>query len=303
MKKKLQYKFNYIEKCNMCGSSTSKHKILGKRLNQPQGKNPRNKQGITTTVCKCTACDLIYANPQPIPFDIQDHYGIPPEIYWTKEYNVIHDNYHLPEIKILKKLIDFKEGMKSLDIGAGVGKLMVALSRVGFDAYGIEPSISFYEKAIELNKISINKLKLAMIENADYPENYFDHISFATVLEHVYDPSDSIIRAMKWLKPNGIMYIEIPSSAWLVSKIINLYYFVTGTDYVGNISPMHAPFHLYEFGLNSFKEHSKSNNYEIAHHEYYVCDTYMPKIVDYIIKPYMKRTNKGMILSVWLRKK
>ena len=34
----------------MCGSSTDLHKILGKRLNESQGKNPKNKVGITTTV-------------------------------------------------------------------------------------------------------------------------------------------------------------------------------------------------------------------------------------------------------------
>ena len=30
-----------------------------------------------------------------------------------------------------------------------------------------------------------------------------------------------------------------------------------GTNYVTNISPMHSPFHLYEFGLKSFEELGK----------------------------------------------
>jgi hypothetical protein len=66
---------------------------------------------------------------------------------------------------------------------------------------------------------------------------------------------------------------------------------------------MHDPFHLHEFTLKSFEELAKKNNYEIVFHQYYVCKTYMPKVVDYFLKPYLNRTNKGMQLCVWLRKK
>ncbi|MBK8291298.1 MAG: hypothetical protein IPK96_10505 [Flammeovirgaceae bacterium] len=83
-----KYTFNYLKRCNMCGSDTTTHTILGKRLNQSQGKKPRNKIGITTTVLKCKDCGLIYSNPQPIPNNLQDHYGIPPEDYWKDEYFV-----------------------------------------------------------------------------------------------------------------------------------------------------------------------------------------------------------------------
>ena len=105
----------------MCGADTSTHKVLGKRLNKSQGKNPKRKLGITTTVCECTNCGLIYSNPQPIPFDIQDHYGVFPEEYWKESYFELNDNYFQGEISRLKQLMDFNPGMKSLDIGAGLG--------------------------------------------------------------------------------------------------------------------------------------------------------------------------------------
>ena len=246
-KQRLRYTFNYIDTCNMCGSPTSEHKILGKRLNQSQGKNPRNKTGITTTVAKCSNCGLIYSNPQPIPYNLQDHYGILPEAYWTPEYFTVTESYFKAEIKKAKELVVFKEGMKSLDIGAGLGKAMLALSDAGFDAYGFEASEQFFERAVSQMGISRNKLALGMMESVNYPDNHFDFITFGAVLEHLYDPSDSILKALKWLKPNGIIHIEVPSSAWFVSKMLNLFYKMTGTDYVSNISPMHEPYHLYEF--------------------------------------------------------
>lgn len=287
----------------MCGSDSHKAKILGKRLNRSQGKDPKNKTGITTTVVKCNNCGLIYSNPQPVPFDLQDHYGVPPEDYWKPNYFTIDENYFKGEIERLKKLIDFKPGMRSLDIGAGLGKAMIALEKTGFDVYGFEPSQQFYERAISKMNIDPKKLQLGMIENVNYPDSYFDFISFGAVLEHLYDPSASIQKALKWLKPNGIIHIEIPSSGWLINKLVNAFYKIKRSDYVANISPMHDPYHLYEFGLKSFKEHAKKNGYEIALYEYYVCQTYMPKIADFFLKPYMKQTNTGMQLCVWLRKK
>ena len=298
----MKYTFVDVVKCNMCGSSTSTQLVLGKRLNQSQGKKPKKKTGVSTTVCKCSSCGLIYANPLPIPDNIQDHYGMPPESYWTEEYFTVNPNYFQGEIARLKQLISYKPGLKSLDIGAGLGKQMKVLESIGFDTYGFEPSEPFYERAISKMGISPQKLRLGMVEELDYPEEYFDFISFGVVLEHVYNPSASLEKALRWLKPNGIIHIEVPSSEWLTNKIINWYYRLSLSDYVGNISPMHEPYHLYEFSLRSFQKNSEINGYKIAHQEYYVCQTFLPKAFDRIIKPIMQKTNTGMQLCVWLKK-
>ena len=50
MAQDLKYTFHFIETCNMCGSQTSAHQILGKRLNQSQGKNPKHKNNTASTV-------------------------------------------------------------------------------------------------------------------------------------------------------------------------------------------------------------------------------------------------------------
>jgi 2-polyprenyl-3-methyl-5-hydroxy-6-metoxy-1,4-benzoquinol methylase len=304
-KNELRYIFHPISECNMCGSLTSSNKVLGKRLNGSQGRKPETKIGVTVSIIQCAKCGLIYSTPQPRPFDIQDHYGIPPEDYWKRkdDYFKISDNYYKKEIGILKSLLNFKEGMKVLEIGAGLGKGMIMCERAGFEAYGLESSEPFYERAISQMKISPDRLQLTMVENADYAENQFDVINMLAVLEHFYDASDSVERALKWVKPGGLIYIEVPSSNWLIGRMLNAYYKLTGRDYVGNLSPMHEPFHLYEFSLKSFEENAKKLNYEIAFHEFYPCDTYMPKVLDSVLKSYMQRTDTGMQLVVVLRKK
>ena len=299
-----KYSFQHISNCNMCGDATEQHKILGKRLNKSQGLRPQKKTGLTISVCKCSNCGLIYSNPQPIPNNIQDHYGVPVESYWKEEYFKIDENYFIGEISILKTLIDTPKGLKVLDIGAGIGKCMIALENAGFDAYGLEPSVSFYQKAIDKMKISPDKLKLGKIEELEYPENYFDFITFSVVLEHLYDPSFCIQRALKWLKPGGIIHIEVPSSKYFMNKLYNAAYAIRGLDYVGNLSPMHTPFHLYEFGINSFILNSKKHNsgYTIPLHQYYSCETGLPNPFNYLLKKYMSLTVGSMQLCVWLKK-
>jgi len=287
----------------MCGSKTDSHKILGKRLNQSQGWHPRAKIGISTSVTRCTLCGLVYANPQPVPFTLQDHYGIPPAQYWAEIDSEIGNDYFKEELRQVRILLPFAPGARALDVGAGHGKVMVALQRAGFDTYGIEPSEPFHTWAIEKMKLTPARLKLAAIEDTDFPAQFFDFITFGAVLEHLYDPSAEIQRALKWLKTSGLIHIEVPSSDWLISKLANLFFRITGTDYVTNISPMHKPFHLYEFTLRSFVEHARQNNYEIASYRYYVCQTYVPRAFDVLLRPIMRWTNTGMQISVWLRKK
>lgn len=297
----MKYLFKYIQTCPFCGLTD--FKILGKRLNSSQGKRPTKKVGITTTIVKCKFCDLVFPNPLPIPENLQDHYGIPPEDYWKPEYFIIPDNYRSDLNVWMNSIQKIEVNAKILDIGAGIGKTMIAFEKYGYDTYGIEPSQPFYERAIREMGISPEKLKMDSVESCDFEEGTFDVIFFAAVLEHLYEPAMIINKIMKWLKPGGLVFIEVPSSKWLVNKIVNIYYKFRCSDYVANLSPMHPPYHLYEFSKKAFEIHAAKNNYEIADYRYPICQTFLPKILDPILKAYMKNTNTGMDLSIWLRKK
>lgn len=298
-----KYSFKEISVCEMCGDQTANHKVLGQRLNKSQGYRPKTKTGISVSIIKCTNCGLIYSNPQPIPFDLQDHYGTPPEEYWKEEYFVWQPTYFSSQIEEAKKLLDFKSGMKALDIGAGLGKAMLSMQSKDFDVYGLEPSIPFYERAISKMGIDKDKLKLGAIEDLDYEPEFFDFITFGAVFEHLYEPSICLEKALSWLKPNGIIHIEVPSSKWLLPKFMNFYFNLIGTNYVTNLSPMHTPFHLHEFDLKSFNKLSEKLNFKVENYRYDVCSIYyFPKIFHGLLRSYMKATNKGMQLTVYLRK-
>lgn len=287
----------------MCGDTTKNHKVLGQRLNQSQGTNPKSKTGISVSVVKCTNCDLIYSQPQPIPLDIQDHYGLPAEDYWKPHQFEYDSNYFAYELDIVKSLLPFKAGMKALDIGAGLGKCMISLSKAGFEAYGLEPSKPFYERALTKMNIPPQRLKLGMVEELDYEKEFFDFITYGAVFEHLYHPAKTLEKALHWLRPNGLIHIEVPSSKHTVAKLTNLYFKIRGTNYVTNLSPMHSPFHLYEFGLKSFEELGKKLGFTIEKHYYEVCEiNFIPKMLHPFFHKYMKKKDTGMQLMVYLRK-
>jgi SAM-dependent methyltransferase len=168
----------------------------------------------------------------------------------------------------------------------------------------MEPSKPFYERALSKMNISKERLQLGMLEDVDFPEGHFDFITFGAVLEHLYDPAASIKKALKWLKKDGLMHIEVPCSRFLFQKLVNVYNRIRGTRFVTNLSPMHTPFHLYEFDIRSFKELGLTTNFEIVKHQYFVCDVmFVPRLIKPLFTAFMKSTDTGMQLVVWLKKK
>jgi 2-polyprenyl-3-methyl-5-hydroxy-6-metoxy-1,4-benzoquinol methylase len=296
------YRFEPVLVCNMCGQPESGFLLLGRRLNRSQGAWPRSRTGVATSVCRCRRCGLIFSNPQPTPPTINVHYDVPPEQYLNNATPGIDDESFAEELAWLHRLEPIVPGMRSLDVGAGIGKAMAVMARRGFDAYGFEPSRTFYGHAIENTGLSQDKLSLATIETAEYPDQYFDFINFRAVLEHVYSPSASLARALRWLKPEGLILVEVPSARWLISRAANIFYRLSATDYVANLSPMHPPFHLYEFTVKSFVLHGAASGYVVADHRHQVCETYLPAVLRSIASMCMSATGTGMQLSVWLRK-
>lgn len=298
----MNYTFTDIPTCVMCGAGRDQHRVVGLRLNRSQGRSPRKAAGIAVSVKQCGSCGLLFSDPQPRPADLSDHYGVPAENYWKPQYFEHNPAYFAKEIAIAKRLIGFRPGMKALDIGAGAGKAMASLEKAGFDVYGIEPSGPFRDKAVQMMGISPDRLQLSALEDAQFEDGSFDFITFGAVLEHLYEPAASIERAMRWLRPGGVMQIEVPSADWLLSKLLNAYFRLRGVNYVTNISPMHAPFHMHEFTLRSFQRHASHAGYDVAHHEYYVCSLpHIPGVLHRPLRWWMERTDTGMQLCVWLR--
>ncbi len=298
------YTFQPQVRCNMCTAPVAESaETLGKRLGRRQGIRPRNRTGVTTTIQRCRSCGLVFSNPTPIPQDIGQHYDVPVESYWTRDLTVT-DAYFAPQIELFHKLWkqEGSDAAVALDIGAGVGRAMASLERAGFDVFGLEPSAPFREVAVSRNGIAPDRLSLATIEEAGYPDATFDFVTFGAVLEHLLDPAACLERALRWTRPGGLIHVEVPSSDWLMARMLDLAYRMQGLDYTTHLSPMHSPFHLYEFTMACFERHAGRAGYEIASHRRFVGDTYVPARLRRPLAKAMERSGTGMQLEVWLRR-
>jgi SAM-dependent methyltransferase len=297
------YEWRPLTECNMCGAGVARARTLGRRLGERQGWRPaRNAVGVSTTVQRCTRCGLVFANPMPIPVDVEHHYGIPAEDYWQQSALSPSKDYFAPQLRQFRRLYRRTGRLSALDVGAGVGKAMASLEAAGFLTFGLEPSSSFRQRAISHTGIAAERLAPRRIEDAHYPDGQFDLVTFGAVLEHLADPAAAIVRALAWTRPGGLLHVEVPSSDWLMARLVDLVYRVQMLDLTCHLSPLHAPFHLFEFTPTSFERHAARAGYEVACYQRHVAQTYAPRWADAVLMPLMELTGSGMQLEVWLRK-
>ena len=293
------YNFRKIDKCNMCGSNSHNHKLLGKRFNRSQGIFFKKKiNDISTNIYKCTKCNTIFTNPIPYPNSGFKRYE---ELNYTDMLN-FDDKIYEHELLILQKNIK-KNKPKFLDIGCGNGYLLNKLNNKNFDVYGIEPVKKYFDICIKEFPYLKNKVENIDIENYNKKIN-FDIISFNSVLEHLIDPKEQLRSSLDKLEKGGIIHIEVPHSNWLLSKLINFFKRLTLQNNVTNLSPMHPPYHYYEFSKKSFEVNSKIMGYKILYYYIRVSDIELkiPNYLKLFLKTLMKYTNTGKQLIIFLEK-
>jgi SAM-dependent methyltransferase len=293
---------NYFTSCNACETPISYARFIGRRLSGHQGFFPWSKAGISVSIFKCKSCGLIYCYPQVMPLDLNEFYGKPSDYFSSKEVN--DSEVKIPEfissapIKTLPK--------KFLDIGVGHGKVMRCLLSHNVDAYGIEPSAGFYSRLVNELGLPESRIKNESVEQAEYEKESFDFISFGAVLEHLNDPKLALSRAASWLKSNGIIHFEVPSGDWIGARLINTYYKLILSGFTTHLSPLHPPYHLYEFSLDSIHEIAKNcSGGQLTVEKFYYSVYSIPFIPNSISSKIIPLigSNLGMQLTVFLKKR
>ncbi len=285
----------------MCGAAPADWQVLGRRLDRSQGWRPGKVVGAATTVVRCRRCRTVFAEPMPLPTAFADHYETDPTSYFGSDRAGPRSAGFGIEIEEARALLPRVTRPAALDIGSGTGSTMAALAGAGFEVWGLEPSQSFRAQALGNYGLDAERILPVRLEEASFPEASFDLITFGAVLEHLPDPGRSIRRALSWLRPKGVIHAEVPSSAWIIGRLLNLYFRLIGSGLVTNLSPMHAPFHLYEFSKRSFVEHGRREGYAVVGSRRVVGDTPVGGVVGSLLGGLMRATGTGMQLVVWLR--
>jgi len=161
-------------------------------------------------------------------------------------------------IEILRKHI--RPNMSILDVGCGSGKLLANLIKIenNLELIGLEPA-----NGMRRNDCSNMEIIGTDLENYDAIKK-FDIIILKQVLHHIEDKEKALIKLKSMLKPEGIIFIMIPSQNYQ-SNIIEY----SENDLLGRINykEMHA--------------HVKNTGLSIKEHRLYKAETSFDSIYDY----------------------
>lgn len=243
--------------CLVCGQRDEK--ILGVRGNREyMGANPKVEPHLYTNVVECRNCGFIYTNPQikGVEFLENEHYNNPEEYQSDATQNIIEMYAH--RVGFIKNFVP--QG-SLLDVGAGKGDFISVAERNGFEAVGVEPSPRFCEFAEKHYKVKIFK---GLLETCDYLKGKkFDVITLHHVFEHVEKPHELLENLKGFLNEDGIIYIEVPNTQSLTSKLIDIYFRLNGKNWSCRLSPLHPPFHKYGYNYKSLNFILNFHGYEI----------------------------------------
>jgi 2-polyprenyl-3-methyl-5-hydroxy-6-metoxy-1,4-benzoquinol methylase len=120
------------------------------------------------------------------------------------------------------------QSKRSLDIGSSSGEFVYLLHTLGFQAKGIEPHAGYAAYARNMLGIDINNGTLQHCLPSELPVS-FDLISMFHVLEHLPEPVSALRTIGEKLKPEGLLYIEVPNATRLCSP--NYMFFKAHTLY------------------------------------------------------------------------
>ncbi len=241
-----------LQKCPICEVAPTKY--VGKR----GGASHRENLGVETEIWECEKCQFLFPNPMPFPCGgLAQHYEVDADEYFQSH----EKDEKLESAERLIKQAEVLLGRKGrlLDVGVGRGEILIAAKRNGWQVEGVEPSESFADYA---EKRVGAKIWRQPVEDVDIPENEFDVVILAAVLEHLYNPNEVIKNISRILKSGGLLYLDVPNEKGLFFKVGNLYNRVRGRDWCVNLAPTFSPFHVSGFGPRSLKALLKKHGLE-----------------------------------------
>lgn len=256
MDKRLENAFKTEVNCLVCGQANER--VLGVRGNREYtGADPQAEPHLFTNVVECRNCGFIYTNPQinGVEFLEAEHYNNP-ETYQSDAGENTAQMY-LHRLAFIKNFVP--QG-SLLDVGAGKGEFVAAAAENGFQAVGVEPSPRFCEFAREhLNAMVYNGL----LETCDELKGRkFDVITLHHVFEHIEHPHELLDNLKDFLNENGIIYLEVPNTQSVTTKLMDFYFRFRGRNWSSRLSPLHPPFHKYGYNPKSLSFILKKHGYK-----------------------------------------
>jgi len=100
-----------------------------------------------------------------------------------------------------------EKSSRLMDVGCGSGVALKRMQSFGWQVEGVDPDPSAAEAARTRGVL----VKTGSLAEQHYPDNHFDAVHMAHVLEHVHDPAALLRECFRVLKPGGTLVAITPN--------------------------------------------------------------------------------------------
>jgi 2-polyprenyl-3-methyl-5-hydroxy-6-metoxy-1,4-benzoquinol methylase len=181
----------------------------------------RNRKYLRTVGCQ--ECGLLWSDPRLV--DTRRFYEHDYRVQYKGGYNPKSKHIYRAGKVAIDRYLRIRprlEGRASLlDIGASAGEFLYLVAKAGFTAIGIEPSHGYGGYA--RSEYGLN-VRPGFAQDHDFPEASFDVVTLWHVVEHLESPYANIQLAAKWLKPGGLLVVEVPNAEAICHAPINAFH-------------------------------------------------------------------------------
>lgn len=224
---------------------------------------------------ECKNCKFVFVFPIP---SIQTQEKYYEESHKRGLYRIHSDDDKFMRKKLNKNRFDeikkFNPKGNLLDIGCAAGFFLDEANQNGLECYGIELS----DEAVKKAKMNHKNIFQGYLEQAQYPENFFDIITMYDIIEHVVD-LDSIFKEIcRITRPGSLLVISTPDiSSWHAKLMGKNWGMITPQEHLFYFSPQNMKIFLKK---HDFEVLELRKNYKIFSWDYLfkMSEFYFPKL-------------------------
>lgn len=169
---------------------------------------------------KCPDCGLMFVAPQPTDDELAEIYdgeyfaGFGCESEFQAAYGAMKQSSASGFLELCERFV--RPG-RLLDVGSGLGDLLVAAQRRGWQTRGLD--INPY--AVELaNRLLPGQTLLTPFDAFQPADGPLDLITCLEVIEHLRRPDESLRRMFACLRPGGVLLLTTPDAGSLPARVL-----------------------------------------------------------------------------------
>ena len=155
-----------------------------------------------TAYHECRQCGLIYLRP------MIDNTAELNEVFYTRaidKYVAKIKSKRKKNHRKLRQFAGFKKTGRFLEIGCNTGAVISVANDMGWEAKGVDLSETASKFAREQMKLDVFT---GTVEEAGYPDDFFDVIYTNATLEHIKHPLSLLQECLRILRPGGVFYAD-----------------------------------------------------------------------------------------------